>query len=523
MKKSIKISLGGIAFNIDEDAYALLESYLNKLKEHLGATPEAREIVNDIEARASELLLSAIKENESVTLEMVQQVIDTLGNPEQIAGEADEQTQSETYKSSVKKRLYRNPDNAVVAGVAGGLGVYFNVDPLVFRIIFAALVLAQGLGLLIYLVMWIAVPRAESARQKLEMRGEPVTLENIEKNIRKEYEEVKKNLHKHSTSETADKGISLISQLFLWLGRFLEVLAKVIVIIIGVVLIGVALIALVATIGSLFLGGLAIATVFPAFSGLSLGEFLGSTIDLASYAWVSIPVFLIIAIPLVSLVYIGLRMLFRFRSTNGVYGSIAATVWVLSVVTLAIVMFLQARSFTIRESVVDSITLKPSVEATKTLVITASNKYDDEFEDSDNSLNFDEYSLAMVDGAMVVFGRPKVTFEKSDTDDFEMFIERKARGATIVNAKRIAEKISIGYSFTDSTLMLDSYFTLPKGEKWRMQEILITIRVPEGKRVAIDNNVEKILSSNQDYCFCWPDEMVGKTWVMGRNRMTELE
>ncbi len=526
MKKSIKISLGGLAFNIDEDAYAILESYLNKLKSHLGNTPEANEIINDIEARASELLLSKIKENESVTIEMVQDVIGTLGEPEQIAGETDESANFDSTQNAttrVKKRLYRDPDNAVIAGVAGGLGAYFNVDPLVFRIILAALVLAQGLGLVAYIILWIAVPRAESARQKLEMRGEPVNLENIEKNIRKEYEEVKKNLHKQNYSETADKGISLASQFFLWLGRFLEIFAKVIVVIVGVVLIGAALLALLATVGSLFLGGLAIATIFPSFSGLSFGEFLGSTIDLASYAWVSIPVFLIIAIPLISLVYLGIRMLFRFRSTDGVFGSIAATVWVLSVVTLAIVMFLQARSFTIRESVTENVMLKPSVETTKTLVIKANNNFDVEDEHSDQPLNIDDYSLAMVDGSMVVYGKPKVTFEKSNTNDFEMVIVRKARGATASNAKRIAKSINIGYSFADSTLALDPFFTLPKGEKWRMQEILITINVPEGKRVAIDRNVEKILSTNQDYCFCWPDEMVGKTWVMKRNRMVEAD
>jgi len=290
-----------------------------------------------------------------------------------------------------------------------------------------------------------------------------------------------------------------------------------------VVLIGTALIALVATIGSLFLGGLAIATIFPSFSGLSFGEFLGSTIDLASYAWVSIPVFLIIAIPLISLVYLGIRMLFRFRSTDGVFGSIAATVWVLSVVTLAVVMFLQARSFTIRESVTENVMLKPSVETAKTLVIQASSNFDDENEQSDQSLKIDDYSLAMIDGSMVVSGKPKVIFEKSNSNDFEMVIVRKARGATAKNAKRIAKSINIGYSFTDSTLTLDPFFTLPKGEKWRMQEILITINVPEGKQVAIARNVEKILSTNQDYCFCWPDEMVGKTWVMKRNRMVEVD
>jgi len=524
MKKTIKISLGGIAFNIEEDGFELLDSYLKSLKRHLGNTLEATEIINDIEERASELLLGMVKENESVTIDMVQKIIDTLGKPEQIVGETTENSEQENQQTSspgLKRRLYRDPDNAVIAGVAGGLGAYFNVDPIILRIIFAVLILAQGFGLVAYIILWIAVPRAESARQKLEMRGEAVNLENLEKNIRKEYEEVKKNLNKQSTSEVADKGISLLSRFFLALGRFFEVFAKVIGIIIGVVLIGVALIALIATIASIFLGGLAIASIFPSFSGLSLGEFLGSTIDLASFAWVSIPVFLIIAIPLISLIYLGIRILFRFRSTDGVFGSIAATVWVLSVVTLAIVMFLQARSFTIGETVTECVNLTPSDSTTKTLVVKSQEDLDENVDFAKESINIDDYYLDIVDEQIVIFGKPRVTIGKSAGDNFEMIVERKARGATRSNAQSNARSIDVEYTFSDSILTVNPYFALPKSEKWRMQEILITINIPEGKRIMIDRNMEKILSSTQDYCFCWPDELVGKTWIMRKDRMVE--
>lgn len=516
MKKTLKINLGGIAFNIDEDAFTLLDSYLKSIKQHLGNTAEASEVIYDIEERASELLLGMVKENESVNIDMVNRVMETLGKPEQIAGEPENQYDDDTESSSskIKKKLYRDPDNAVAAGVAGGLGAYFKVDPIIFRILFVALFFAQGIGLIAYIILWVAVPRAESPRQKLEMRGEAVNLENLEKNIRKEYEEVKKNLNKQGVPQAAEKGVSM-------LGRFFEVFAKVIGAIVGAVLIGVALIALIGTILSIFLGGLAIATIFPNFTGVSLAEIFGSTIDFGSYAWVSIPVFLIIAIPLISLIYLGIRILFKFRSTDGVYGSIAATVWILSVVTLAVVMFLQARSFTIREAVTENITLIPAQPNTKTLVLTAQESDRESVVFSKESINIDDYSIAIADGNVNVFGRPRISIGKSTGNDFELIIERKARGATRNNAKLNAQSINLSYTFSDSTLTISPQFSLPQGEKWRMQEILVTVNIPEGKRIFIDKNMEYILSSTQDFCFCWPDELVGKVWVMRKDRMVE--
>ncbi|MFO7829936.1 MAG: PspC domain-containing protein, partial [Bacteroidales bacterium] len=99
---------------------------------------------------------------------------------------------STTYQAT--KRLYRDPDNRFLGGVCGGLGAYFNIDPIVFRILFILIFFGMGSGLIIYIILWIAMPEAVTTAQKLEMRGEPVTVENIKKAVREEFENVRKNM-----------------------------------------------------------------------------------------------------------------------------------------------------------------------------------------------------------------------------------------------------------------------------------------------------------------------------------------
>ena len=120
---------------------------------------------------------------------MVNRVIAILGEPEQIVsdeGETTSQSDSSTYKSDTKKRLYRDPDNAAIAGIGAGLGAYFGIDPLVFRILFIILTFANGFGLLAYIIFWISLPKAETTRQRMEMRGEAINFDNLEKNIKRD-------------------------------------------------------------------------------------------------------------------------------------------------------------------------------------------------------------------------------------------------------------------------------------------------------------------------------------------------
>ena len=201
MKKTFTINISGNVFYIEEDAYEVLNKYLVNLKKHFGNSDEGKEIEADIEARIAELFNDkAFEEKNVVTLDWVNDVIEIMGTPENFA-EANTEEEPLPGQQKPKRRLYRDPEHRVLAGVCGGLAVYFNMDLAILRIIVAVLILiTSGTGLLVYLILWIAVPKATNTAQRLEMRGEAVTVKNIEKFIKEEVNSVKESYNKFRKS-----------------------------------------------------------------------------------------------------------------------------------------------------------------------------------------------------------------------------------------------------------------------------------------------------------------------------------
>ena len=162
---------------------------------------------SDIEARIAEIFNEKTAEDQKVvTLEWVNEVIETMGTPEDFVEEQgdEEPIYAETKR---KRRLYRDPDHRVLGGVCGGLGAYFNMDPVILRIIFVVLVfVTTGAAMLAYIILWIAVPKAKTTAQRLEMRGQEATVKNIEKSIKEEVNEVKESYKKFRQSDTYAKG-----------------------------------------------------------------------------------------------------------------------------------------------------------------------------------------------------------------------------------------------------------------------------------------------------------------------------
>lgn len=200
MKKTIRVHISGYIFNIDEDAYQVLKKWLDSISYKYKTEEDGEEIFNDIEMRVSELFEGKVGNDGIVTQKEVEEIIKIMGNPEDFENEEDSEIRHDpSYskkKSRKQKRLYRDEENKIIAGVCSGLGNYFGVDPLMFRLIFLTAVIIGGFGTLIYIVLWIAVPKAETISQKLEMNGEPVTIFNIEKAIKEEIEYVKEKWFK---------------------------------------------------------------------------------------------------------------------------------------------------------------------------------------------------------------------------------------------------------------------------------------------------------------------------------------
>ena len=199
MKKTYNINLGGIVFHIDEDAYELLDKYLSNLRIHFSKEEGAEEIVHDMELRISELFSERLNEkNQVITLKDVEEIIAQMGKPEEFSDDTTQDTSEYIKEEKGPKRLFRDPDNKVIGGVCSGIAAYLGWDVTAVRIIFIALALPFILNgslilngvVIAYIIAWIIIPEANTATEKLSMKGMKVNVENIGKTVTDGFEKV---------------------------------------------------------------------------------------------------------------------------------------------------------------------------------------------------------------------------------------------------------------------------------------------------------------------------------------------
>ena len=199
MKKTYNINLGGIVFHIDEDAYELLDKYLSNLRIHFSKEEGAEEIVHDMELRISELFSERLNEkNQVITLKDVEESIAQMGKPEEFSEDATQDTNEYIKEEKTPKRLFRDPDNKVIGGVCSGIAAYFGWDVTILRILLIILAfpifwngafIVKGI-VLFYIIAWIIIPEANTATDKLSMKGMKVNVENIGKTVTDGFEKV---------------------------------------------------------------------------------------------------------------------------------------------------------------------------------------------------------------------------------------------------------------------------------------------------------------------------------------------
>ncbi|MBN1187687.1 MAG: PspC domain-containing protein [Bacteroidales bacterium] len=195
MKKTQTVNIGGIAFILDEDAFILLSKYLDSIEKQYLNKDEQAEIMEDIEARIAELFKAELKNaSQVITIREVEKVMNIIGNP--IEFNTEENSYKKKEPSYSQKRLYRDPDNRILGGVCSGLGDYFNIDPLIIRVLFLVAFLGMGIGLLVYIALWILTPEADVYEKKNDVTNQPGARERMENFVKQEYEQVKTNWNK---------------------------------------------------------------------------------------------------------------------------------------------------------------------------------------------------------------------------------------------------------------------------------------------------------------------------------------
>jgi len=224
MKRALQANINNKIFYIDEDAYNLLQNYLHQLGDAFSG-PEGKEIVGDIECRASELLSEKIEKGKSVIdIQCIYQVIDTIGSPEELGAQAgpqyhksnDDNTPPPYKDTKTPKKLYRDPNDRVLGGVTGGIAKYLNWNAGVMRVLLVVLALTTYVMpvLLCYMIAWMVIPLANTPRKKLEMEGREVTFDSVAQSLRDSAQEQLRKIDSANVGHAATSLLGAICKIF---------------------------------------------------------------------------------------------------------------------------------------------------------------------------------------------------------------------------------------------------------------------------------------------------------------------
>jgi phage shock protein PspC (stress-responsive transcriptional regulator) len=494
MNKTLNINLGGLFFHIDEDAFQKLTRYFEAIKQSLSNTSGQDEIINDIEMRIGELISEKhINDKQVISLKEVEDVIAIMGQPEDYRIDNDEPTPKQDYVSEgkISRKLYRDTENGMVGGVLAGLGHYFGIDKVWLRVFLLLLVLAWGTGVLAYIILWIVMPEAKTTTEKLEMRGQPVTISTIEKKVREEIEALsekyKSTDFEKMKSEMKTGGEKLKDSLGEILNSIFRILAK----IIGAFLVLSSLaILIVFLIGVITLGTVHFPN-FPFHDFIASGNFTDYPI------WFfSILLFVAIAIPCFFILLLGFRLLSpNLKSIGPIAKYSLIGIWSIALGLLISVGVQQASEFAYKGRVYEKQSI--NLKVNDTLLIRF--KHNDYF--AKDAKEYTDFEITKDSMNQNVIYSNSIAFEILKTDEKLPYLQinKEAKGKSFIDAKQRAEKIKYGFRIDGNQLLLDNYLLSELKDKFRGQEIQIKLFLKKGTLFKVDSNVKNFDYSDNNF------------------------
>lgn len=463
MKKTIQINLAGHAFSMDEDAYDRLNTYLEQVKAKLGMTAEAQETFEDINLRIAELFRSIHPDaTTSVTIENVEEVIKTLGDPADYDTPSDpDDSSSASYAREPyrKKQLFRDPDNRILGGVCSGLGYYFNIDPIIFRLLFILGTFFYASSILIYLILWIAIPKAKTLQQRIMMTGVSAGIESLGK----------RPAVRSQSNDLIKRTLRIIS------------------IVAGIILIVLSFISLTGLIMTFSMTDLVFEKIFS--HEIWLPEIEQLFLLPEQRMMVLIGSLLIVGIPLLVIFYLGLFLVFRFKKGAVTILVTSLILWLIGIGLISYSAIRMATEYSAKMEIEerkllelpssDTIYIKPSASSLK-------------LGEGEQIFSSNGITIKNQKEGLVLVGTPKFNLIKN-AKNFEISIRKKSRGRNSEEALKNAERIEYFFLQDDSLLLLDRYFSIQNPGILRNQTIEVNIQIPENKHIVVADEFKYLM------------------------------
>ncbi len=500
--------MNGIVFYIADDAYLALNRYLDTLKEYFVSQPDGVEVIGDIEARIAELFSEKCRSAQVViSLADVDEVKKTLGTPEDIAdvnvGAAHDKSAGSPETppglppslGGIPRKFYRDPDRRFLGGVCAGLAVWWNIPVWLVRLLWVVLTFMPWPGfwfphppgtlplmILLYVALWIFVKKANTPARKLSMMGMPVNVEGL-RSLREQsgVSGATGNAYAPGTPgvyQTISRG----REVFTWV---LQKSFGVLFLLSGVFLLGTVVL-------TLMFQEWALQDEWE-YAYYPVSDLVRDMFPAAAVMWWKVLAALAILIPVFLLVSLGLRLLLRkFAITPLVWGSLAG-LWFFVMIAGALLTFRQVSSYSYSEAPYEVFDL-PVPDDRDTLEIRL----------KDGPMLANSILGAFYDPASETYsGMPRVFVEPSRTDEWSVCVHKRSQGRSRMEARERAAGINYAFQMDGAWLLLDRYFSVTPQDKWAIQSVEYTIRVPEGKYVRLDSSMKPYYG---EYGWSWDRE-----------------
>jgi phage shock protein PspC (stress-responsive transcriptional regulator) len=506
MNKTIIININGIVFHIEEDAYEVLRTYMTSVKRHFAYSSDSEEIVTDIENRLAEMFNEKLKQDHKqvIIVEDVENVTEKMGAVDDFAVDEEDPTirlSTGVYKT--EKKLFRDAEDCVIGGVCAGIGHYFGVEPRWIRLI-AIIILFMGIGIPLYILLWLVIPKAKTRVDKMAMKGEPINIQNFKKNFDEEIEGKKNGLR------TARKEAKpAIHQLAKFIGKAGMIFVKIIGSII--ILIGVL---------GLFALGLGLLTFLGYWNGNQLNTFPFNMVNPGYKSILTISAFVVLFIPVTALVVFAVRVLFaNFEVSKTVYFGMLI-IW-LAGLGIGVYHISKIGSEFNEEA---QFSVKSNLTRSKTFYLKLNPvKYLSKEDSLDYNIDPNDFKGRIIlnsrRGQFNLSRNVSLKIVKADISNPILIQEFSAKGPDFETALANAQRAKHRFIQTDSLLLIDGNAHLQKGELWRDQKVHLVLRVPESTTLFIEGTLNQYL---EDYSLwdCQPQNAKSdflSEWVMTAN------
>ncbi len=473
MKKTINAAISKSSFTIEEQAYKMLDDYLNKIENCFKTSNDKHEIMEDIELRVAELLDERLfSKNSVVTTQDVLHVIGIMGSVEDYMPEgefSDQKNHSNNnhhqeyhhYSNQGPRKLFRDPDQRILGGVCAGLSHYFNFNLLWLRLSVFVIIVFTGVSILPYLILWLIIPKARTAADRLAMKGEPASFSNIAKNVEQTISASANKLSEDYHSGSFNHIFKRIKEVIFTILNFFKRFGGIFLLVIGF--------SIAIPFGmSIFSSNM--------FTNIDIDNSLSNDIlpllfeGENSLMYFRLGFMLMILGLMTVFLALGFRLATSYKKNTGFIAIIGLILFFIAGIFVA-----NSGSSSLRDFIQDSEKITQTIPLKSNSEKIIINSFSAEITPGDEL--FDGNLFAKKEGTLIHMGYPVLEIQQ-DSSVITPVLEINKKANASSNAKAIDRAKSIQYDvhFHNDTLFLDPHFSFEK--PYRLQSVQMLLRVP---------------------------------------------